>query len=150
MGIGLAIASLVVAVGGTVAQTVQARQTASRQKRQNKKISASNAAKATIARRKALREERVRRGQLLAQAEAGGFGGSSTAIAGEGISGTIAAEQIGSIGSALDTTNALSRGSQSIADSRSREQLFSNVSSIGSSIFSAGGGAGEIEKFFNS
>lgn len=150
MGIGLAIASLLVAVGGAVAQNVQANKTREEQRQQNRKISATNSAKATVARRRALREERVRRAQLVSQAEAGGVGGSSTAISGEALSGTLAAGTIGSIGSSLSATNSLSAGNQSIADSRQREQLFSNVSAIGSSVFSAGGGAGQIDKFLNS
>ena len=148
MGIGLAIASLVVAVAGTVASNVQANKTRGEQRAHNKKIQASNAAKATVARRKALREERVRRAQLASQAEQGGFGGSSTAIAGEALSGTIVGGTIGQINSSLSATNSLSKSSQSIAESRQREQLFSNVASIGSSVFSAGGGTGEIEGLF--
>lgn len=149
MGIGLAIASLVVSVGGAVAQNVQANKAAGRQRAQNRKVSASNAAKATVARRKAFREERVRRAQLLAQAEGAGVSGSSTALSGEGLSNVLASEKAGTISSALDNTNILSAGNQSIADARQREQLFSNVSSIGSSVFSAAGGAGEIDKFIN-
>ncbi len=147
MGIGLAIASLVVAVGGAVAANVQANKARHEQQRQNKKISATNAAKATIAKRKALREERVRRAQLLAQAEQGGFGASSTAISGEALSGTIAAGTIGAVSSSLSATNSISKSSQSIADAQSRQQLFSNVSSIGMSVFSAGGGASAIDSF---
>jgi len=149
MGIGLVIASLVVAIAGTVASNVQANKTRGEQREQNRKVSASNAAKAALAKRKALREERVRRAQLSAQAEAGGVGGSSTAISGEAMSGTIAAGTIGSISSGLDTANALSASSQRIADSQQRGQLFSNVASVGSSVFSSIGGAGQIDNFIN-
>jgi hypothetical protein len=149
MGIELAVASLIVTVAGTAASQVQAHKTRGEQRAQNRRVNASNAAKAATAKRKALREERVRRAQLIAAAEATGASGSSTAIAGEGLSGTLASEKIGSISSALDNTNALSRGAQSIADSQGRQQLFSNVASIGSSVFSAAGGAGEIDKAIN-
>jgi hypothetical protein len=128
------------AVGGTVASQAEAGKTRRRQAEQNKKISATNAAKAVQARRQALREERVRRAQLMAQAEAAGFGGSSTAISGEALSGTIAAQQTSNVSSQLNTADALSAGSQAIADSQQRQQLFNSVASIGSSVFSSSGG----------
>lgn len=150
MATGVAIAGLVVSIIGTGASMIQARETEQRQKKQNKRIKAMNAAKASTAKRKALREERVRRGQLIAQAEAGGFGGGSTALAGAGLSGTIASNRIGQISSALNTTNVLSAGSQSIADSQSRQQLFSSVSQIGSSVFQSAGGFESASKVFGS
>jgi hypothetical protein len=140
MGVGLAIAGLLVSVAGTAASIEEGRTTQRRQKKQAENVSAINAAKASAAKRQEFRAERVRRAQLAAQAEASGVGGSSTAISGEGLSGTLAAQRVGSISSALDNTNVLSAGSQAIADSQARKQLFGNVASIGSSVFSAAGG----------
>jgi len=145
MGLALGI----IAVISTVASQVQAHKTAGEQKKQNRRVQASNAAKAATAKRQALREERVRRAQLLAQAEAAGVGESSTAISGEAFSGTKAAERIGQVSSALDTANVLSAGAQSIAESQQRQQLFSNVAAIGSSLFSSTGGPAALEEFIN-
>ena len=148
VGAVAAIVGAVAAVGGAVASQVQAGKTASEQKRQNRRINATNAAKAIQAKRQTLREERVRRAQLMAQAEAAGISGSSTAISGEALVGTNAAQQVGQISSSLDNTNALSAGNQSIAESQQREQLFSAVSSIGSSVFSSTGGAEQLDTLF--
>lgn len=153
MGLELAaiaqIVSAVAVVGGAVATNVQGNKAAGRQRAQNRRVQASNAAKAATAKRQTLRAERVRRAQLLAQAEAAGVGESSTAISGEALSGTLAGERIGQISSALDTANVLSAGSQSIADARQRQQLFSNVSAIGSSVFSSVGGPAALEGLIN-
>ena len=157
MGIGLAVAAQiaavvggVTAVAGTVASTVQGNKTRHRRKEQNRRVNATNAAKAANAKRQGLRAERVRRAQLLAQAEASGVGGSSTALSGESLSGTLASEKIGQVSSALSNTNALSAGNQSIADSQQRQQLFSNVAQIGSSVFSASGGFSAVDSLFSS
>lgn len=144
MGTGLAVAGLIASLVGTGASIVQGQQTESRQKRQNERIKAINAAKAATAKRQLFREERVRRAQLAAQAEAAGIGVSSTAISGEALSGTLAAQKVGQVSSALSATNALSAGAQSIAESQQRQQLFSNVASIGSSVFQTAGGFGAL------
>lgn len=149
MGLELMVVSAIASVGGTVAAVVQGGKVAAQQREQNKRIQASNAAKAARSKRQALREERVRRAQLLAQAEAAGIGESATAISGEALAGTQAAERIGQISSALDTANVLSAGSQSIADAQQRQQLFSNVSAIGASVFSSVGGPEALEEFIN-
>lgn len=148
---GLEVAAWVgaiAAVGGTVASQVQASETRGRQKEQNRKTMAVNAAKATQAKRQSLREERVRRAQLMAQAEAAGIGGSSTEISGTALSGTQAAQQTAGVSSALASTNALSAGAQGIAESQQREQLFSNVAAIGSSVFQSSGGLDSMGSLF--
>jgi hypothetical protein len=136
----LAVAGLIASVAGTAASIEEGKTTQRRQKKQAENVSATNSAKATAAKRQEFRAERVRRAQLTAQAEASGASGSSTAIAGEGLSGTLAAQKVGSISSALDNTNVISAGSQAIADSQARKNLFGNVASIGSSVFSSAGG----------
>jgi len=140
MGVELAVASLVVAVVGTAASIKQGQDAAEEQGKQRRRVNATNAAKASNAKRQTLRQERVRRAQLLAQAEASGVGDSSTALSGESLSGTLAGDKIGQTSSALATSNVLSAGSQSIADSQQRQRLFSNVAQIGSSVFSSAGG----------
>ena len=149
MGTELAVAGLISSIVGTASSVQQGRKTAKRQKRQGELVGAQNAAKATAEKRQAFRAERVRRAQLAAQAEAAGIGGSSTALAGESLSGTIASQKVGSISSALDNTNVFSAGNQAIADSQSRQQLFGNVASIGSSVFTAADGFGAIDKAIN-
>lgn len=140
MGVGLAVAGLIASVVGTASSIKEGKAVRRQQKKQAENVSAINSAKATAAKRQEFRAERVRRAQLAAQAEAAGVGGSSTAISGEGLSGTLASQSVGSISSALDNTNAISAGSQAIADSQARKQLFGNVASIGSSVFSSAGG----------
>ena len=140
MGVALGVASLIASVVGTASSIQQGKKTAEAQEKQRKRVNATNAAKAANAKRQELRAERVRRAQLIAQAEDSGVGDSSTALSGEALSGTLAGQKIGQVSSALDNANALSAGAQSIADSQQRQQLFSNVASIGSSVFSAAGG----------
>jgi hypothetical protein len=148
MGIPLAVVQAiqiigaVTAVAGTALSIKQGNASRRAQKAQNRKIKAVNAAKASSARRKAIRAERVRSAQLAAQAEAGGFTGSSTAILGEGRSTGITATTASQISNSLTTSNALSRGSQAIQDSNDRQQLFSNIAAIGATVFSAAGSAG--------
>lgn len=146
MGIPVAIVQAIqiigaaTAVAGTVSSISQGKKARRRQAQQNERIKATNAAKAANARRRSAREARVRQAQLQAQAEAGGFAGSSTAISGEGQVSNIQASQASNISNAQATTNAMSAGNQAIQDSRDRQQLFSNISSIGSTVFSQGGG----------
>jgi len=146
MGIPLAVVQAiqiigaVTAVAGTVSSIQQGKKARRARQAQNRKIKAVNQAKAASARRRALRAERVRTAQLAAQAEAGGFAGSSTAISGEGMSKHITATQASQVSNSLETTNALSRGNQSIQDATDRQQLFANIASIGSTVFSTGGG----------
>lgn len=146
MGETAAVIGLIVSLVGTTAGIVEGSKARTKSKRQRRRQEAINAAKEASERRKTLREERVRRGQLLAQAEAAGIGGSSTALSGEAISGTLAAERIGQTSAALESTNVLSSGSQSIASSQARSQLFGNVSQIGSSVFQSAGGFETLEK----
>ena len=148
MGTTLAVAGLISSIIGTGLSIKEGQKAEDRQKKQRKRVEATNAAKATAAKRRALREERVRRAQLAAQAESAGIGGSSTAISGEALSGTQASEKISDISSGLSTTNSLSAGAQSIADSQSRQQLFSNVASIGSSVFQSAGGLEAVDDLF--
>jgi len=134
------IVGAVTAVAGTVSSIQQGRQARRAREAQNRKVKATNQAKAVAARRRLAREERVRSAQLAAQAEAGGFVGSSTAISGEGLSSTLAATKASEISSSLATTNALSRGNQVVQDATDRQQLFANIASIGQSVFSTAGG----------
>ena len=143
MGTGLAVAGLVASIVGTGASIVEGKKVRSGQKEQSRRVQATNAAKAATAKRQALREERVRRAQLASQAEAAGIGGSSTAISGEALSGTLASQKVGQVSSALETTNVLSAGNQSIAESQQRQQLFGNIAQIGLSVFQTAGGFGE-------
>jgi hypothetical protein len=140
MGLPLAIASALASIVGTVSSIQQGKKARRAREAQNRKVKAINAAKASSARRRVLREQRVRRAQLAAQAEAGGFTGSSTAILGEGRSTALAASSASAISNSLETTNALSRGNQSIQDSIDRQQLFANLSAIGSTVFDQAGG----------
>ena len=146
MGLPLAVVQAiqiigaVAAVGGTIASIQQGKQARRKRVAQNRKIRAINQAKAASARRRALREERVRSAQLAAQAEAGGFSGSSTAILGQGMSKSITASKASQISNSLETTNVLSRGNQAIQDATDRQQLFANIASIGQSVFSSAGG----------
>jgi hypothetical protein len=150
MGAGLAVASLVSRVVATGVSMKEQSDARGEQRKQKGRVEAQNAAKAAVERRQALRAERVRRAQLTAQAEAGGFGDSSTAILGEQRVGGMAAEQTAQVSGALAATNALSGGNQAIADAQGRAQLFSNISSLSSSVFSASGGFGAAASLFDS
>jgi hypothetical protein len=147
MGIPLAviqaiqIIGAVVAVAGTVSSIQQGKKARRAREAQNRKVKAVNQAKAASARRRALREERVRRAQLASQAEAGGFTGSSTALSGEGMSKSITASKASEISNSLETTNALGRGQQAIQDSTDRQQLYANIASIGQTVFNTAGAA---------
>lgn len=149
MGTGLAVAGLVASIVGTGASMKEASKTRSRKRAQNERIKATNASKAATERRRAFREERVRRSQLMAEAEAGGFAGSSTELSGVALSGTRADESAARVSGALETTNAISAGNQSIADSQARQQLFSNVSAIGSNVFQSAGGFETLDNAFS-
>jgi hypothetical protein len=141
MGLPLAVVTAIQIIGaatavvGTISSISQGKKARRAQKAQNRRIRATNQAKAVTARRRAAREARVRQGQLAAQAEQGGFSGSSTAISGEGMTSTIQATQASNISNAQENTNAMSRGNQSIQDSSDRQQLFSSIASIGTSVF---------------
>jgi hypothetical protein len=148
MGAELALAGLVTSLVGAGASITEAGKTRKAQQAQAERVSAQNAAQEAASRRKTLREERVRRAQITAEADILGITGSSSVIAAEGRSGGIASESIGQTAGNLSATNALSAGSQAIASSQARQQLFSSVSSIGSSVFSAAGGSEKIEGLF--
>jgi hypothetical protein len=156
MGLPLAVIqaiqviAAVAAVAGTVSSIQQGKKARRAREAQNRKVKAINAAKATAARRRAIREERVRSAQLRAQAEAGGFSGSSTALSGEGMSKSILASKASAISNSLETTNALGRGNQAIQDSTDRQQLYANIASIGTTVFSASGGFSDGGMFDNS
>jgi hypothetical protein len=142
MGLPLAVVQAIqiigaiAAVGGTISSIQQGKKARRAREAQNRKVKAINQAKAAAARRRAQREERVRSAQLAAQAEAGGFSGSSTALLGQGMSKSITASKASQISNALETTNALSRGNQAVQDATDRQQLFANIASIGQSVFS--------------
>ena len=144
MGVELAIASLVASTAATGVSMHEQSKARGEQRKQARQVEAQNAAKAAVAKRQSLRAERVRRAQLAAQAEGAGIAGSSTALLGEQRSGGMAAEQASQTAGALSATNALSATSQAIAGHQARSQLFSNISSISSSVFSAAGGFGAI------
>lgn len=97
-----------------------------------------NAAAEVANRRKSLREERIRRAQILSQAETLGVSGSSTAISAEGMSGAIAGDALSSSGAKVSNINASYDANQAIADAQARQQYFSNIGAVSGKIISAG------------
>lgn len=145
----VATIGLVSALVGTGASIAQGRKAERAQEEQAEKVSAQNAAKEVASRRQALREERVRRARILAESQASGVGDSSSAISGVGMSGTLAAEQSSAIGGAAAAAESMSSSQQDVVSAQSRQQLFSNVAGLGSTVFNAAGGFGAIDNMFS-
>ena len=141
----LAIVGLVAGLVGTGASITEGTKARREQRRRNEKIAAQNAAKEAAARRRALREERVRRARLVAEAELTGAAGGSTALAGVGLSGTLAAEKASAIGGGAAAAESFSASESAIAKAQTRQQLFSNVAQIGTSVFQSASGFEAID-----
>lgn len=158
----VAAASLAVAVGSGVASYAQNRQSKRAQARaeeeqeaiRNEQL-AANAGQRDAERRQQIREERIRRAQILQSASNTGTSGS----AGEaGALGSLATQQATNIGmnqGAYMRGQRISAHSQAAADfmgdartSAARGQMFGGISQLGTSIFQSAGGWGSVRNIF--
>lgn len=117
------IISTVVAVASAVQQRSASkkaqsatRAAAAERREANKITQASQTNVDRISRRKAIREERVRRSKIVQRAEAAGGGGSSASISGPGILGTNVAAAISAQSSGARAAQGVSSRLQSAAD----------------------------------
>jgi len=115
---------------------------------------AQNAAQAASERRKQVREERVRRARILQSAQDSGVSASSGEFGALGALGTNLATNVGANLGAVAAGERTSGFAQNAADfmgqannARSNAEQAGQMFSLGSSIFSAGGGMDTIKKF---
>ena len=148
----IAAATAVVGLGVQIESGRAARSTARTQaglqRQRQGEQRAQNATQAAQERRQQLREERVRRARILQSSENTGVAGSSGEIGAVGALSTGLAAGIGANLGSLSAAERLSTISQGIADTnlnlglaQSRAQEGAMLTSIGSTIFSAAGGA---------
>ena len=164
MGTGLEVLLIASVTVGTVAtvQGMEARKearsasenAAGEQRKIQGEQKAQNAAQAATERRKQVREERVRRARVMQSAEASGVSESSGEFGALGALGTNLATNIGSNLVAVAAGERTSGYAQSAADfmgkagaARSDAEQAGQIFSLSSSIFSASGGMGAIQKF---
>lgn len=125
------------------------RRAAQEQREINRQQEARNAQQSTMERRQQLREERIRRARILQSAENMGVGSSSGAMGAVGGLSTNLSSNLGANLGSLRSARTISRHSQNQADFMSaanqhmaNANMWGQLSSFSSSIFSAGGGFG--------
>lgn len=160
----IAVASLAVGVIGGIQQhraqgqaADAARDAAAAQKRMAREQEAVNAQRAAQERRQQIREERVRRAQILQSSENLGTGGSSGEFGALSSLTSTLSSNIGANTSSLASASRISALSQQSADAQSRglqaqntAQMWGQVSGFGKSIFSQAGGFNTLATAFSS
>jgi hypothetical protein len=142
MATGIAIVASVVAVAATVESISQQKKAAKAQQEAAAEQTAISTKEARDKRQQAAREARIKRAQIVQQAENQGIAGGTTEL---GATSAVAAGQSREAGEqAFETTAAegLAKTQQQIADASSKAATAAAVGNLSSSIFSAAGGFG--------
>lgn len=145
MGLGVAIASLIMTAVATVKQQEAASDARKEQKKQRQEQQAVNAEQAAREKRQQIREERIRRAQILQASENTGVAGSSGEMGATGNLSTQLSANLGFTSGQQRHASNMSIFQQKEADALGRGQMWAGVGNISSSIFSASGGFGAFK-----
>lgn len=119
MGV-VAILGLAVSAASTIVQAVQGRKAAKARRESQAVQTAGEAIRDRLARRRAAREERVRRARLLQSSEVGGTSGSSGELGASGALRTNSAAGVANQSSQRTVSQGISAANQQAADAQSR------------------------------
>lgn len=141
---GVAVAALFISAASAVHSAQQAKKVSRARREQNKVSNATERIKLEASRRQQLREERVRRAQILQASENTGVAGSSGAHGSISnlstrIGGNLAIQTSGVLG-----TTGINNLSSDIAGYKSRQATAQAVGSFSSTVFQGAGGFGTI------
>lgn len=150
----LAWVGLAVAAGGTALSFVQqqraqgqAKDAANEQRKAGAIQSSQNSLAQAQEQRQQIREERIRRAQIMNQAEQSGASGSSGEIGATGALSTNLASNIGSNRSAIQAGQMITGFNQRAANfstqaqtSMNRANMWNSISNVGSQVFDRSGG----------
>lgn len=141
---GVAEVGFILSGLGTISNLVSQSDVRENQKKTQKEQAASQAEKAASERRQQIREERIRRAQLIQSSENTGTTGSSGLLGGLSNLSTQLGSNIGYAAAQTEHSNVISNAMQEAADSQGMAGLSNNVSGLGLSLFQAGGGFNSI------
>lgn len=116
----LGIASLATGVAGTIAQRAEAKKAAAAQREANTVSRSQQTIENNLARRRAAREERVRRARLIAASENTGTSGSSGELGALSALGTNTGGAISEQQGQVLAADGISRANQRFADAQSK------------------------------
>ena len=131
----LAIASLVVAAGSAYVSYKQNQQAAREQRKARAVSTAESAAKQQQDIRMQVRQERIKRAQIIQASQNTGVSLSSGSLGGQGALSTQIGGNIGQISRESNSNQAISQFGQSAADASGRAATFAQVSGLASSSF---------------
>lgn len=135
----VAVAAVAVAGVSAYEQKQQAKKAAKREKEARAVAQAEQAAQQTAQTRAQLREERIRRAQILQQSQNTGVGGSSGAGGSTGALATSVGANIAAASRQANSANAISGLQQQAADARTKGAEIAATGQLASSLLSAGG-----------
>lgn len=140
MGAALAIASVVVGVGGAIKQREAQKDAEKAQKAAQRQQAAMQAAQAARERRQQIREERIRRGQIMQASQTSGVAGSSGQLGAISSLSSQLGTNLGFNAGMLQGANRISALGQSAANYMGQAQTWGQVSQFGMMGFQASGG----------
>lgn len=135
------IASAVVAAGSAYTQHRQGKKAADAQKEASRIGGNQAQIEQQAQRRQAVREERIRRAQILQASETSGVAGGSGEIGSTGALGSITAGNLASSHSADRTTQRLGQLNNRVASAQQRQQTAGAIGGLSGTVFSSLGGA---------
>lgn len=134
-----AVAAVVISGASAYESSRQAKSAAKKEKEAGKVAAAEQAAQQTAQTRAQIREERVRRAQILQSSENTGVTGSSGALGSTGALQTTVGANLASASRQTNAANAITGLQQKAADFRSQAAQTQAIGSFASSAVSAGG-----------
>lgn len=142
MGVETAIAvvTLAITAAGAYEQSRQAKSQAKDRKKAGQVAQAEQAAQMNQSRRAQVREERVRRAQILQSAQNTGVSQSSGELGATSALGSLIGGNLAGMSRQQNSANAIGNLNQSAADSELKAAQWGAVSSISSGIFGAAAG----------
>lgn len=143
MGVEVAIAAVGLAVGVASAyeQSRQASAAAKDRKRAGQVSQAEQAAQQTANRRQQIREERVRRAQIVQSSVNTGVSGSSGELGSQSALGSLISGNVAATSRQVNSSAAIGNLQQNAADADLKGATWGAIGSIGSSIFGLGANA---------
>lgn len=130
---GIELLTLAVTAATTIASTVQARKAAKSRKRAQAISNASEEIQNRTARRRAAREERIRRARLVQSAETSGAENSSGLVGATSALGSNLAAGIANQSSQRRGAQAISAANQKATDAEDRGRFFNSLGSLAKS-----------------
>lgn len=95
--------------------------------------------------RQSVREERIRRAQIMQASESTGVAGSSSEAGALGALGTMSATNRANVQGGTLAAQGITRASQRAADAQQSSNMWGTIGGVGGSIFTAAGGFGNMQ-----